>query len=224
MSKHFPRLIFGLLFAALLSAPASAQQGLNLFGPGAKLIYHSTAELRPLQKRGLRWLRGDMQYFGAMAIVPGSGVYAVYRGFHSWRIAVTIALFHCRMEALRAGEDPKACVWYASVVPRSLDVDKAVAKGVRGLPYGLGQNAYKAFVGDYERRQRPNTYGAFAISGFAQDGYSYGFSNAVDAADRAKAQCEASMAKALVPYPREIRDLFREKGLDRCWVVHIHKP
>lgn len=224
MLTQLARLTLGALFVAFFCGSGSAQTGPTLFGEGTQLVYHSHLKLESQQKQGLSWLRNDQQYFGAMAILPGTGIWASFRGFHSWDVAIQSALFECGLEALSEGQDPKECVLYASVLPRSLDAKAAASGGSGKLPSGLGQNAYSIFVGEYQSKQIPDTYGAFAISGLAQDAYSVGFSSEAAARDRAIAECEAFVAKVLVPYPKSIRDLMRENDLDRCWVVHVHRP
>lgn len=224
MLNHLGRVTLGALFVVLSFGVGNAETEPGLFGKGAQLVVHSQIQLEPPQRRGLSWLRYDMQYFGAMAIVPGTNVWSAFRGFHSWDNAISVAKVGCGLQAVSAGENPKACILYASVLPRSLDPTEAASRGYGKLPSGLGQNAYGAFVGDYQRRQKPNKFGAFAISGFAQDGYSYGLGSETAARDHAIGACEASLAKALIPYPRDLRDFLRHNNLDRCWVVHVHRP
>lgn len=222
----YPRLLSVVPLLVLVLSGLSGRAGaeVELFGPKARVFIHADLPLTADQQRGLEGLRTDPQYFGAMAILPGSYIYANFRGFHSWDMAIDGAVSECRRLSLLAGVQDRQCVLIASVIPKGLDEKEVLARGRGKLSAGLGQGSYFTFTGAYRDGKVRGTYGAFAISNFAQDGYSLGLPTRAMAEDWAVGECEAAVARAIVPYSRDVREYLREEGLDRCRVVDVQEP
>lgn len=189
-----------------------------LFGPGTQFVSHSKPALQENQILAEFSFYVDAPYFGAFVIAPGTDVYALTMGFHSLDMAIDGALRLCEISSSQIYEPSQPCILVATKIPKGLDSDEIWANGRGNLPSGLGQPSYSVFVDEYRAKAQAEGFSAFAISSFAQDGYATGFATQAEAEDRAIAECEAAVAASLVPYPRDIREMIRNEGLDRCHV------
>ena len=199
---------------AITTSPAWAE--VQTFGKSVKVVQHSNAKLQRGQKGLLRWLKSKShkQYFGAMYFNPTEDEGYAVTQFHSLENAKAAAKAGCRIASKNNGEQ---CTLYATVVPKSFSPQTTKASG-------LGQRAYSFFVGKYRNKQKPGKYGAFAISGMAQFGYSYANDSKESATDTALSYCQASVASIMTTLGKEGRDLARKVGADKCTIVHIVHP
>lgn len=136
---------------------------------------------------------------------------------HSLQTARQVAVWGCEEQVERVGVKSGSCSLYASVIPKSMDPHKSVASG-------LSERALKAFNGKYKNSQRKGRWGAFAISGLADFGFSFEYLNKSEAIGAALSYCEASASSKLPARSNKFREYIKSNRLHDCKVVHITGP
>lgn len=164
------------------------------------------------QRKALKNYSRKKAYFGAFFVVPGTGNFFWTRNFHNLGTAKAAAKKGCEIVS-----EGKACKLYALLYPKGTDPN-ATQLG------GLSQRAAKAFNTRYAKRQKNGKFGAYAINGAYGFGASFGWPNAAEANEAAKAFCNAQSAWDLAPLGIEGRKWVQSKGLDKCRVIDTHSP
>ena len=215
MNKFNLLSIASICFSIMLTASPALSE-VQTFGKSVKVIQYSNAKLQRDQRGLLRWLKSKShkQYFGAMYINPTEDKAFAVTQFHSLESAKIAAKAGCRIESEHNGDQ---CTLYATVVPKSLSPQTTKASG-------LGLRAYSFFVGKYRSKQQSGKYGAFAISGMSNFGYSYQYDTKAEAIDTALSYCQSNVAKFMTSLNKEGRDLARKNGADKCSVVSVVHP
>lgn len=205
---------------ALLVLPADAHSqdvGVTTFGAGHKVVLHSRMKLSQQQKKAHRDFRAKAGYFGAVAFHKAGSIHFWVRNMHSLSTARQFAMGGCEELARQLNEDPKLCVLYASVIPRDLSPYEHGAMG-------LSETGLKALTGDYRKKQEPGRFGAFAISGMADWGYTSGRRNEADAVGSAIASCEAAADREISGWSNEVRGRINRYKLNTCKIIHVTRP
>ena len=205
--------LLSLVLGALGTGAAVASE-FTLYGMSTRVVRHSDAGLKPLQRMGYQEFSKDQRYFGAMAINLVEDNFVFVRGFHSLETARAFSLDGCRRVM---PDHADQCVLYASILPRRLPPRTSQASG-------LSQPGYVAFTGNYRANQIPGRYGAFAISGMADYGYCWNQPDEAEAIGLALAECEAAARQAIAAYSNEARASIAQRGLDKCRIVHVTRP
>lgn len=202
--------------ASFVYCTAPAWSEVQTFGKSVKIIQYSNAKLQRGQRGLLRWLKSKShkQYFGAMYFDPTEDNAFAVTQYHSLQNAKIAAKAGCRISSKNNGDQ---CQLYATVVPKSFSPDITSASG-------LGMRANALYVGKYRNKQETGKYGAFAISGMAQFGYSWAYRSKEEAIDGALSQCQSTVAKYMTTLGKEGRDLARKSGVDKCSVVSVVQP
>lgn len=176
----------GLVLAAALAAPASAQvtgsaAEAALFPPDrAAIAFPEGVRLSRADRRTLEQVVVAVKYYGAIAYAPDRGLLseatAAAQNYHTLAAAEAAALAECRSKSGGA-----ACVVAAHVTPA----------GYAPRPVQMSAAATEAFRADYLPARAPK---AFALS--AETG-SWGFARGQRAAAEAVAACrDRSAGKA----------------------------
>lgn len=189
----------------------------QLFGDGAKVVIHSRFALKAeLIREYISFIQGK-NYFGAFSMHRERDTFFYFSGFHSLEIVNQIALEACKLYSEQRNHDTDKCVLYASLIPTSVESWEFNAKG-------MGYPSYTAFSGEYKNNQIPGRFGAFAISGMVEDGYSWGYTSKEEAVDEAVSVCEGWVARHLADASKSERDAIESEGLTNCRIVHITRP
>ncbi|PCD77914.1 hypothetical protein [Pseudothioclava arenosa] len=204
--------------SAVSGADAFAQDpSVQTFGAGHKFVLHSEMELSRVQSAALRRFRGKTGYFAAIAYHPVDTVDFWVWNIHSLETARRMAVGGCEAIAKDKNEDPKLCKLYASVIPKGLDPYEQKASG-------LSEAGLKELTGPYRRKQEAGRYGAFAISGMGDWGYTWNRRNKEDAIGSAIASCEAAADNAIAGWSVETRKKVNRAKLNTCKVIHVTIP
>ena len=219
MGRNF--IVAGVLGVALnlvIAAGVMAQEpSVQTFGAGHKTVLHSNMELSRVQKAAYRRFRAKTGYFAAIALHPVDGVDFWVWNVHSLENARRIAVGGCEEIAKDKNEDPKLCRLYASVIPKDLAPSDHKASG-------LSEAGLKELKGPYRRKQQPGRYGAFAISGMGDWGYTWNRRNKADAIGSAIASCEAAADNTIAGWSVGARKRVNRAKFNTCKVIHVTIP
>ncbi|WP_298857556.1 hypothetical protein [uncultured Sulfitobacter sp.] len=191
----------------LASAQPLAAEPVN-FGQGTQIGRVGTLPALPPELRGLySQFRREARYFAAFAVhfEKAEGFYI--QNFHDAASVRAAALEGCKQYAQAEG-----CVIYAVAMPESLPVDHSRATG-------LSEWAADDFTTVYKEKQKPGTYGAFAVSGASHHGYAHGYKTAAEAANTAIAYCKIGVVKDMAELGPEARKYARARGWQNCKVI-----
>lgn len=208
MNRHV--FVTTLICSLMLTAPASSDP--KLFGNAVTMGIVADIKLTQEQQRTLKWYRSNKAYFGAFYVAPQTEHHFWTRNFHSLKNAKQAAKAGCEITSKGI-----PCILYAVQYPKGIDPNAPVA-------VGLGQETARDFLRKYPKRHKDGKYGAFAINGGADYGYSSGWDNAAEAKETALAYCAASSAKTMAALGIQGRKWVTSKGLDKCQVVDVHVP
>ena len=191
---------------------------IQLFGDGTKVVIQSNIALKAGQFREFNnnFSQGK-EYFGAFAVNRTRDTFFYFNGFHSLEVANQFAIMSCRNYSIERNHDPDKCVLYANLIPTSVKPSDISARG-------MGYPSYTAFVGEYKNNQIAGKFGAFAVSGMSEDGYSWGYASKEGAIDEAVSVCEGWAARHIAGNSKSDRDAIEGAGLTDCRVVHISGP
>lgn len=202
--------ISALTFAAALActSPATAQalEAIPTYGTSSVVGVVPDLALSPVQKRGLREFRRTKSYFGALYVSKDGKAYQHFINFHDLARAKQATKAGCEIVS---GGNP--CVLAAVSVPKGVDPNSKKAHGLSR--FGLHD------LKKYRKSQRAGTYGAFALSSSAHQGYSFGWPNEAEARAAAIAFCDASVAQDFAYLGIKGRKYARANGFDKCHVV-----
>lgn len=210
--KLFTALPMAAIGLSLAFSAWPAWSDVQTFGKSVKIVQYSNAKLQKNQRGLLRWIKSGSrkQYFGAMYFNPTEDNAFAVTQYHSLENAKTAAKAGCEITS----KNDDQCKLYVTVVPKSFSPATTRASG-------LGMGAYSLYVGKYRNKQEAGKYGAFAISGMANFGYSYAYDGKENATDTALTYCQSSVAKSMISLGKEGRDLVRKNGADKCVIVNI---
>lgn len=210
---------FVFLIAALfcLSEAKAQSPDVQTFGTGNKVVLHSRMELSQSQKNAYLQFRRKAGYFGAIAFHKAGGSHFWIGDMHDLAVARQFAMGGCEQIATQHGEDPKLCVLYASKMPKDMDPHTNKASG-------LGEAGLKAFNGPYTKNQKPGRYGAFAISGMGETGFSWDYPGRAEAVDAAMSRCEAQANLTISGWAKDVRNRITRLRLNKCKLVHVTEP
>lgn len=178
---------------------------------------HSDAGLKPKQWAALQDFRKGIHYNATFVIHLYADIFVSFDNFHSLENVEQFALVGCQLLSKMEMRDPEKCVLYASLALAPTGTATAIASR-------MGQRSFLGFSGEYTRTQKIGQYGAFAISGMAEDGYSWGYSSEEEAVDIAISYCEAEATRAIAGFSSAAREAIIEEGLVECSVVHVTHP
>ncbi len=204
------RMSFVFLCAAVFAGPAISE--VKTFGNAVNMAKVPGVELTTGQRKALKNYSRKKAYFGAFYVVPGTDNFFWTRNFHNLDTAKAAAKKGCEIVS-----EGKACKLYALLYPKGTDPN-ATQLG------GLSQRTAKDFNTRYPKRQKNGKFGAFAINGANGYGVSFGWPNAAEANEAAKAYCNAQSARDLASLGIEGRKWAQSKGLDKCRVIDTHSP
>jgi hypothetical protein len=204
------QLPFLALCAVLLGGPVASE--VKIFGNAVALAKVPGIELSRKQQRHFNEFKAKKSYFGAFYAAPGTDYSFWTRNFHSLNSAKMGAKKGCELGAKVA-----KCSLVAVLFPKGMDPNG------NGLA-GLGQRAGKEFASTYVKKQKKGKFGAFAINGASDHGFSYGWVSAAEANAAAIEFCNVGSAQALARLGIEGRKWARSNGLDKCRVIDTHSP
>lgn len=206
-----PSIMKAALFLAVCTlAPQAHADRLELFGPAVTVGVVQGLTLSPAQKEGLRHFKRQKSYFGAMYVSQDGKSYQHYFNWHSLKRVKQATRQSCE----QLSQD--TCVLAAVSVPKGLDPNMPDLTG-------FGSSAAREMI-DYRTQQVAGTYGAFAVSGSAHEGYSYGWDSEAEARATAIAYCQIGVVKDLAPLGIEGRKFAVKQGYNICRVTHITTP
>jgi hypothetical protein len=203
-------------FLITIGLKASEAEELRLFGDGSKIVQHSAEPLSSTQRRQLRQLSREGEYFGAVVIIPKTDKFAWAYGFHDVSIARSYVMELCKVETREVGLDPSSCTLYASIIPESVSPEGSRLSG-------LSEAAAEIFV-QYRSDHRAGGHGAFAISGLTEFWGQQNVSSATTARNEALQGCTRSVDFTFSTWRPELVRWARTHGLDRCRIVNHMGP
>ncbi|EBA16623.1 hypothetical protein RSK20926_02424 [Roseobacter sp. SK209-2-6] len=192
--------------APLVAAPTD-------FGPEVSVVRSDAITLKPNQARHFAGFLKQQSYFGAFYVNDTVDFSFHVKGFSDLNLARQAALKGCQVVSKGQG----TCRAYGEMLPRGMAPDTREASG-------LGSGARATFLGAYQKKQRAEGYGAYAISPAYQAGMSFGWADEAEARATAISYCEAEVAQALTGLNIEGRAWAKSKGLTRCKVVDVTTP
>jgi hypothetical protein len=204
---------------AIIGSSQLASAEATLFTESSVMQLHSNEKLGPNESKLLRTLKSRPQrvYFGAVFVNSRGDWGVAINGYHNLQNAVTAAEIYCKIEARFENIDPEGCVLYATIVPKGF-------VGSRSPENGVSQRAEKSFQEEYIAGQRSNSFGAFAISGMSEWGYSHSRGSEAEAISAAVQYCQQQVAGTLSGFNDEARSYARKLGFDRCFAVDVAEP
>lgn len=208
------RILVFLGFTLLFSHSATAQ---TVFPSGSSTRLHTQAELTREQTSAFRNFRRSGDFFGAMVVNTTSGHHYWTANHHTIQMALQHALIGCREFSRTDGANADTCVLYASIVATGIGGNTSPADG-------LGREASQEFRTGYAREQVPGRWGAFAVSGLSEYGYSFGWDTQSDAERSAISACQAEVASTMADFNTAGRSEARRLGVDKCRLVHVAVP
>ncbi len=206
--KSFFLTLVGLVFLAT----SSAAQQVASYKKGRNVQIVSQEKLGPKSRKEFRKWRDGPNYFGVLVFsTEEDGSFGSARGLHDFATARKDAMIICRARA----KDPASCYEYAYSLPRGYDP--------KSPDIAIGATAHDAFYGPYKKRQKPNTYSAFAISDGFDWGYSLNRDTAKAAREAAIVQCQAGAAGSKARASDAIRKALKLNTRGKCRVIHTSK-
>lgn len=206
----FRSILITMSVVGLFSTPVSADP--TVFGKRSDLFVASKEKLNPKSQKHYSKFKNGKSYFGAFYFSPQAGQSYFVKNFHDLRAAKLAAKNGCRLLSGKAN-----CILYAVSVPKGIDPNGKATKG-------LGHAAGSYFKGGFKKEQIAGKYGAFAISGGAEFGATWGWVSAKEARASAIAYCETDLAKQMAVFDIKTRNWFKSSGLAKCRVVHTTGP
>lgn len=193
-----------------LALPLVAEQP-RVYGPEHTYASVADVTLTREQRRHYNEFKNRKAYFGAFyAAAEGDGSFYTY-SYHNLNTAKAVAKRGC--EAYAQGP----CTFYGVAVPEGVDPNETFASG-------LGAITAHDLQGVYRDMQTTTGYGAFAISGAGDHGYSHDWPNMAEARATALAYCEAEVAEEMTNIRIEDRRWARANGLTTCRVIDTYTP
>ncbi len=193
-----------------VGAGAAADQP-KVFGPKHTYATVEDVTLTRAQRSHYNQFRNRKAYFGAFyAAAEGDFSFYTY-SYHNLNTAKAVAKRGC--EAYVQGP----CNFYGVAVPEGVDPNSTTVGG-------LGAITAHDFQGVYRDKQTSTGYGAFAISGAGDHGYSHGWPNMAEARATAIAYCELEVAEEMTNVRIKDRAWARANGLTTCRVIDTYTP
>lgn len=201
-----------MALAMTCAVPAAAE--IVTYGEGADIRKNSNIRLDPGEKDVLKWMSDGRPYFGAMYVNQEIDHAFAVINYHRYANAVRAAEAGCRTTSVSA---PDRCVLYATVTPKGF-------AGNSSNPDGIGRDAEIGFRDAFLKNQKKGQFGAFAVSGMSESGWSWGAPSRQVAVAAAMANCEAGVASTLATFNAKARAFLEQSGYAECRAVVVAGP
>ena len=196
----------------LITGPEANSEQLKLNAPGRSVHTFNDIKLKGSLLKEFREFQKRAKFFSVFVVNVEEGQSGQARGYHRLDFAREDAMAICRYDS----KNPSGCAELARIVPRDYIREE--------LKNTTSQNAQSEFRGKYSRSQRKGTYGAFAINGLSEFGYSWLFLTKQEAVTSALLECEGAGVYAKARARRSTRESLNWDKRLACRVVHITTP
>ncbi|UWR23599.1 hypothetical protein [Sulfitobacter sp. S190] len=186
---------------------ADTPKDVTTYGFDVVFARNPDVTLSEFQEKGLRKFREMDAYFGALFVSEDGNAYQHFVNWHDLTLVKQAARKGCEM--ISRGSP---CYLSTVSVPAGYDPNGPTEPG-------LGLWALRDWQNEYLPKQESGSFGAFAVSNSAHQGYSHGWFSAEEAREAAIAYCKAAVAQDLAGLGIEGRAYALARGFDRCTII-----